>query len=100
MKNLETYFKLAATSTIVEDIVRQPERASARGSDSKTRARCRRRPLLLFVEDDSLVSGVEINTERLLEQLPGRNDVRLSITAAVRPTKVTIDSLGFLGGWF
>jgi len=56
-------------------------------------------PFYCLLEDDSLVSGVEINTERLLEPLANPTDVRLTITATVRPTKVTIDDLGFLGGW-
>ncbi len=56
-------------------------------------------PFYCLLEDDSLVSGVEINTERLLEPLANPQDVRLTITAIVRPTKVTIESVGFLGGW-
>jgi len=51
-------------------------------------------PFYCLLEDDSLVSGVEINTERLLEPLANPQDVRLTITAIVRPTKVTIESLG------
>ena len=57
-------------------------------------------PFYCLLEDDSLVSGVEIITERLLEPLANPQDVRLTITAIVRPKKVTIESLGFLGGWF
>jgi hypothetical protein len=56
-------------------------------------------PFYCLLEDDSLVAGFEIKTERLLEPLPNPTDVRLTITTTVRPTKVTIESLGFLGGW-
>jgi len=56
-------------------------------------------PFYCLLEDDSLVTGVEIKTERLLESPGNPNDVRLTITATVRPTKVTIETLAFLGGW-
>jgi hypothetical protein len=56
-------------------------------------------PFYCLLEDDSLVAGVEIRTERLLELLSSPKDVRLVITATVRPTKVTYQSIGFLGGW-
>lgn len=56
-------------------------------------------PFYCLLEDDSLVTGMEIKTERLLEQPTNPNDVRLSITAIVRPTKVEVGNLGFLGGW-
>jgi len=56
-------------------------------------------PFYCLLEDDSLVTGMEIKTERLLEDLKNRNDVRLSITATVRPTKVELQNLSFLGGW-
>jgi len=42
---------------------------------------------------------VDITTERLLEALTNPTDVRLTIAATVRPTKVKIGNLGFLGGW-
>jgi hypothetical protein len=56
-------------------------------------------PFYCLLEDDSLVAGVEIRTERLLDSPANATDVRLVISATVRPTKVTIQSLGFLGGW-
>src|SRR5262249_46346782 len=56
-------------------------------------------PFYCLLEDDSLVTGFEIKTERLLELPVNANDVRLTITATVRPTKVTIDNLSFLGGF-
>ena len=56
-------------------------------------------PFYCLLEDDSLVTGMEIKTERLLENLTNPTDVRLTIAATVRPTKVEIGNLGFLGGW-
>jgi hypothetical protein len=56
-------------------------------------------PFYCLLEDDSLVTGFEIRTERLLEPLANATHVRLTLTATVRPTKVTIDNLSFLGGF-
>lgn len=56
-------------------------------------------PFYCLLEDDSLVAGVEIKTERLLDPPANATDVRLVITATVRPTKVTYQGIGFLGGW-
>lgn len=56
-------------------------------------------PFYCLLEDDSLVAGLEIKTERVLESLPNPTDVRLMITATVRPTSVSYGNLGFLGGW-
>jgi hypothetical protein len=55
-------------------------------------------PFYCLLEDDSLVTGFEVKTERLLETPTNPNDVRLMITATVKPTKVTTASMGFLGG--
>jgi hypothetical protein len=38
-------------------------------------------------------------TERLLERPANPNDVRLTIAVTVRPTRVEVGNLGFLGGW-
>ena len=56
-------------------------------------------PFYCLLEDDSLVTGFEVKAERLLELPANENDVKLTLTATVRPTKVTIDTLAFLGGW-
>ena len=56
-------------------------------------------PFYCLLEDDSLVTGFQVKTERLLETPKNPNDVRLMITATVKPTKVTMASIGFLGGW-
>jgi hypothetical protein len=56
-------------------------------------------PFYCLLEDDSLVTGFEVKTERLLEPLLKPTDVRLTITAVVRPTKVELGNLSFLGGW-
>jgi len=56
-------------------------------------------PFYCLLEDDSLVTGFEVKTERLLEPIRNETDVHLTLTAIVRPTKVTIDNLSFLGGW-
>ena len=56
-------------------------------------------PFYCLLEDDSLITGFEIRTERLLEPLPDRNNVRLTISAIVRPTRVDIGNMRFLGGW-
>jgi hypothetical protein len=59
-------------------------------------------PFFCLLEDDSLVTGFQVKTERLLEPSPepeSQWDVRLMITAIVRPTEVRIENLSFLGGW-
>jgi hypothetical protein len=56
-------------------------------------------PFYCLLEDDSLVTGFQIKTERLLEIPRNPNDVRLSMAITVRPTRVLINNLGFLGGW-
>lgn len=59
-------------------------------------------PFYCLLEDDSLVTGFQVKTERLLEPETGTDaqwGVRLLITAVVRPTKVTLETFPFLGGW-
>lgn len=56
-------------------------------------------PFYCLLEDDSLVTGFEIRTERLLEPPINPNDVRLILTVIVRPTQITFETLAFLGGW-
>lgn len=59
-------------------------------------------PFFCLLEDDALVTGFQVKTERLLEpctEPESRWDVRLMMTAVVRPTDVTIENLAFLGGW-
>jgi hypothetical protein len=59
-------------------------------------------PFYCLLEDDSLITGVHVKTERLLEPPAGpqnSKDVRLLITAVVRPTKIVWGNIGFLGGW-
>lgn len=56
-------------------------------------------PFYCLLEDDSLVTGFEVRTERLLDAISETsNDVRLTLTVTARPTKVTIENLAFLGG--
>ena len=59
-------------------------------------------PFYCLLEDDSLITGFQVRTERLLEpptSPQNDTDVRLSIIAVVRPTMVTFKNIGFLGGW-
>jgi hypothetical protein len=59
-------------------------------------------PFYCLLEDDSLVTGFQVKTERLLEPSSGagrQSDVRLMITVIVHPTEVTMENLSFLGGW-
>jgi len=59
-------------------------------------------PFFCLLEDDALVTGFQVKTERLLEPPIGPEnqwDARLVLTAVVRPTEVTIENLAFLGGW-
>lgn len=55
-------------------------------------------PFYCLLEDDSLITGFRVTTERLLDPGP-EDEVRLLITAVVRPTQVTFASTAFLGGW-
>lgn len=57
-------------------------------------------PFYCLLEDDSLITGFQIKTERLLEPVGANpDDVRLLITAVICPTTVTGANMGFLGGW-
>jgi hypothetical protein len=59
-------------------------------------------PFYCLLGDDSLITGFQVKTERLLESPPTRQqeaDVHLTVTAIVRPTVVTIETISFLGGW-
>ena len=56
-------------------------------------------PFYCLLEDDSLVTGFQVKTERLLETPANANDVHLNMTVVVRPTRVTIANVAFLGGW-
>lgn len=59
-------------------------------------------PFYCLLEDDHLVTGLQVKTERLLEPPADpayTADVRIILNATIRPTKVTVASLAFLGGW-
>ena len=58
-------------------------------------------PFYCLLEDDFLVTGFQVKTERLLEPSSGagrQSDVSLMMTVIVRPTEVKIENLSFLGG--
>jgi hypothetical protein len=61
-------------------------------------------PFYCLLEDDSLITGFQIRTERLLApqtaQAGGHpeNNVRLIMTVVVSPTHITMENLGFVGG--
>jgi hypothetical protein len=54
-------------------------------------------PFLCLVEDDSLISGFSIRTERLLDSKQSIRDVRLVIEVTVKATLIAIGSSGWLG---
>jgi hypothetical protein len=57
-------------------------------------------PFYCLLEDDSLITGFQIKTERLLQPLGANPDeISLLLTITVRPTTVTTGNIGFLGGW-
>ncbi|HWD40069.1 MAG TPA: hypothetical protein VG944_14565 [Fimbriimonas sp.] len=59
-------------------------------------------PFYSLLEDDRLVSGIEIRTEQWLEppsQERDISDVQITVEAIIRPTKVTDKNRDFLGGW-
>jgi hypothetical protein len=56
-------------------------------------------PFYCLLEDDSLITGFEVKTERLLQATHNPQAVRLLITAVVRPSHANEDNLPFLGGW-
>ncbi len=58
-------------------------------------------PFYCLLEDDALITGLQLKTERLLEPAKtGEEDhVGLIMTVLVRPSKVTKRNLPFLGGW-
>ncbi len=68
-------------------------------------------PLYCLLEDDAMITGFRVTSERLLEPaqlLPApvttsdttnESHVNLLITAVIRPTKITMDSMNYLGGW-
>jgi hypothetical protein len=56
-------------------------------------------PFYCLLEDRSLVTGFEIETERLSGARSDAADVRLSLVVTVRPTKITEENWSFAGGW-
>lgn len=57
-------------------------------------------PVYCLLEDDKLISGLEITMEQWLNpNSESHKDFRLTITAIVHPTKVTDDNRDFMGGW-
>lgn len=54
-------------------------------------------PFLCLVEDDSLISGFSIRTERLLDVTPPINEVRLIIEVTVKATMVAMGAMSWLG---
>ena len=59
-------------------------------------------PLYCLLEDDKLISGLQIRTERWLEPpetVKTAHHVQVKITAVIRPTRVTYKNIGFLGGF-
>jgi hypothetical protein len=58
-------------------------------------------PFYCLLEDDSLVTGLQVRTERLLVPLepPATSSVRLVMTVVVRPTRITFLNVPFLSDW-
>jgi hypothetical protein len=62
-------------------------------------------PFYCLLEDDSLITGLEVRTERLLKSAMGprsprgKDDVHLDIAVVVRPSQVTNNNMRFLGGF-
>jgi hypothetical protein len=56
-------------------------------------------PFLCLVEDDSLISGFSIRTERLLDTKPPIREVRLVIDVTVKATMVAMGSMSWLGSF-
>jgi hypothetical protein len=56
-------------------------------------------PFYVLLEDDSLITGFEVKTERLLEPRAEQWDVHLVVTVIVRPSTVDFENVGYLGGW-
>ena len=59
-------------------------------------------PFYCLLEDDGLITGMNVRMERWLESPQPKNptDVHVSITASIRPSKVTDENRNFLAGWF
>jgi len=56
-------------------------------------------PFLCLVEDDSLISGFSIRTERLLDKTPPVRDVRLVIDVTIKATFIAMGSMGWLNSF-
>jgi hypothetical protein len=60
-------------------------------------------PFYCLLEDDVLVTSLQVKTERLLSPLPERDgktpesNVELLIAVSVRPTSIHLGNVGFLG---
>jgi hypothetical protein len=55
-------------------------------------------PFVVLLQDDSLISHAEIETDILLapvSEVPRRNDARLVLTIGLHPVRVTLKNLGF-----
>jgi hypothetical protein len=53
----------------------------------------------VLLEDDSRITRLGVQTEKLLRPPAAPDHVRVVMTVTVRPTKVTEENLFFLGGW-
>jgi hypothetical protein len=50
-----------------------------------------------LTEEDSLITGIAIETDRLLTPEGDKNDVRLVVETTIRVMRITQDNVGFLG---
>jgi len=72
-----------------------PPPEQVRGMDPPTKDE---QPFYCVLEDDLRITRLEVKTEQLLRPGPP-DEVRALITVVVRPTKVLMGNLMFLGGW-
>jgi hypothetical protein len=52
-------------------------------------------PFFCLVEDDSVITKLTVETDRLLSPMSGKNDVHLVITVRLRPISITMANMAF-----
>lgn len=67
---------------IPKDMAELPSKAAPRPDED---------PFFCLLEDDALISGISVDTERLLTSSKNSTDVHLDIQVITRPTRVIVD---------
>lgn len=83
---------------VLFDALRKPRRPEE--IPSSAQADPSRKPIFCLLEDDSLITSVKVETDRLLEPFPperSKSDVKLIVRVKIKTVKALIGTLGWGG---